>query len=382
MRCGRPPRRLEVVHQFRARHRNAGVRQQPLGGVFRDHARRQPLAGTLGRRGGAGCGACRLASRASARSARSGERKNGTPSLRSLAIDLGRDLGCPRPSWRTPPALAAPKSSQRGDDRPHLARAVGRAAQHHGEHQAAVAFVVEERLHRLAIEIGIDQRLRGDVERIGRQDEFRARARRALSLVAPAGSGSSRSEPSQKSSTIALNAPESEMTAAPPRGGDGQRIISSPRSSNSSSVSTTATPACDDQRAHDLVVAAHGAGMGLCGHARRGAAAGMQQHDRLAGRMRPARRRQEALRMAELLHHHQQDMGAFVVDQIVEEILAPVERLVAGGDRIARPRYRADAAPRASRSPWRRFATRCRRRAARPTGTGVQALNVNGMPST
>ena len=50
--------------------------------------------------------------------------------------------------------------------------------------------------------------------------------------------------------------------------------------------------------------------------------------------------------MAELLHHHQQDMGGFVVDQIVEKILAAVERLVAGGDRkrdrdIARVQGRA-----------------------------------------
>ena len=33
--------------------------------------------------------------------------------------------------------------------------------------------------------------------------------------------------------------------------------------------------------------------------------------------------------MAELFHHHQKDTGKFVVDQIVEKVLAPVDRLVA-----------------------------------------------------
>ena len=85
--------------------------------------------------------------------------------------------------------------------------------------------------------------------------------------------------------------------------------------------------------------------------------------------------------MAELLDHHQQHMGGFVVDQMVEEILDPVERLVAGGDRkrdrdIARvqgARSTVAMAPLCDTMPTLR----------RPAGgTGAQALKVSGMPST
>ena len=147
--------------------------------------------------------------------------------------------------------------------RRHLALAVGRAAQHHGEHHAAVARVVEERLSSPCDR----DRDRSATARSRRADwsagSDRARARRARLGWRPPAPARRGRRLSQKSSTIALKAPESEMTAAPPRGGDGQRISSSPRSINSSSVSTTATPAWRHQRAHHLVVAAHRAGVGL-----------------------------------------------------------------------------------------------------------------------
>ena len=88
-----------------------------------------------------------------------------------LGDDLGRDLAILAQHGEHH-RLARPEILQRRDDRRHLALAVGLAAQHHGEHQAAVALVVEQRLYGLAIEIGIDQRLGGDVERVGRQDEI------------------------------------------------------------------------------------------------------------------------------------------------------------------------------------------------------------------
>jgi hypothetical protein len=107
-----------------------------------------------------------------------------------------------------------------------------------------------------------------------------------------------------------LKAPESEITAAPPRGSDGQRTL--------------------DLRAHDRLVAAQCAGVGLRGRARGGAAAGMQQHDRLAGRMRAPRQREEAQRMTQLLRQQQHHMRGFVVDQIIEEILGAGGRLISG----------------------------------------------------
>ena len=65
----------------------------------------------------------------------------------------------------------------------------------------------------------------------------------STAAVAGEGGGKSRPSASQKSSAMALNTPESEMMAAPPRGSDGQRIMSSLRSSSSSRVSTMAMPA-------------------------------------------------------------------------------------------------------------------------------------------
>ena len=64
-----------------------------------------------------------------------------------------------------------------------------------------------------------------------------------ISWLAGEGSGSARPMLSLKSSIMPLWAPDSVNTAVPVLGSVGQRISNSPRSINSSSVSTTSAPA-------------------------------------------------------------------------------------------------------------------------------------------
>ena len=121
-----------------------------------------------------------------------------------------------------------------------------------------------------------------------------------------------------------------------------------------------------DLEPHHRVIARHRAGMRRGGFARRARAAGMQQHDRLAAARRPRRRGEEARGLAELLDDHRDHARVGIVDQIVDIILDPARRLVAGRYRKERPRPRL-ASVTASTAAIAPTARRCRRPAAPPS---------------
>ena len=99
----------------------------------------------------------------------------------------------------------------------------------------AETVVLEQCAERPVIQIGLDQPLCGQIERIADRDEFRQ------GVSSSCGSAIPRS--SQRSSVKALKAPDSPSTAVPPEGSLLHRTAISEMSANSSSVSAKTTPA-------------------------------------------------------------------------------------------------------------------------------------------
>ncbi len=87
-----------------------------------------------------------------------------------------------------------------------------------------------------------------------------------------------------------------------------------------------------DLGAHHLVVAGDGPGVGRRRGARRGARAGVEEDQPLALPPRAAHQPEEAPGIPELLDDQGHDGRPVVVEDVLDEVLHPAHRLVAGGD--------------------------------------------------
>ena len=155
---------------------NAGRRQMRLGEVLGDDAARQFLA-----RRGDGCRTMRLSTRqADPLPCDGGERADhavGRADERNAALAERRDhVGCDRrvlAQHREHDGLGRGDLLQRLQDRRRLAVRECRARHDHPDDETAIARIVGERRQRLGVELRIDEGLRGQIDRIGRQDEPR-----------------------------------------------------------------------------------------------------------------------------------------------------------------------------------------------------------------